>query len=342
MIYRRRADSSALRAQSIGFQRPLKTLFSTDSIHPRDRFDCWREVARKLVVDHDSRPHERLQFEAELATAALGELQLVLFQTAPQGFVHMQHHIAQAQDEFLLCRLLSGSFEVEHAGREARLAPGDMTLLDPYLPYSGNFSESSKVLVLKVPRRSISARLGPTSDIMARTLKATPGLGGLTSEFLGLLVEHAASLGNSADAVANQALDLFATTVAKTLRESQPRLSSARLVVLTQLRGIIEQRLTQTDLTPQLVAEAAGVSVRYANAVLAEEDTSLAQLIQTRRLERCRQALADPAQSRRAISDIARGWGFTDMTHFARRFRNAYGIVPSAYRSRTEPTGLTG
>ena len=290
-------------------------------------------MARKLVVDHDSRPENRLEFEAKIATATLGDLNLVIFRTSPIEFVHTQHHVERAHDEFLVCRQLSGSLRVEHNGRDARLQPGDMTLLDPYLPYSGNFSVDSSLLVLKVPRRSITARIGSTADIMARPVRATPGLGGLTSEFLGLLAEHADSLGPTASAVSNQALDLFAATVASSVGESQPRLSCARVFVLTQLRGIIEQRLTETDLSPQLVARAAGVSVRYANAILAEEDTSLAQLIQTRRLERCRQALADPAQAQRPISDIASRWGFADMTHFARRFRRAYGVLPSAYRA---------
>lgn len=290
-------------------------------------------MARKIVVDHDSRPDNRLEFAAKIAAATLGDLDLVVFQTSPMEFVHSQRHVALAQDQFLVCKQLTGSLHMEYNGRDTRLQPGDMTLLDPYLPYSGNFSADSSLLVLKVPRRSIIARMGPTADIMGRPIRATPGLGGLTSEFLGMLAGHADSLGPTASAVANQALDLFATAVAKTIGTSQPKLSYARMVVLTQLRGIIEQRLMETDLTPQLVAQSAGVSVRYANTVLAEEDTSLAQLIQTRRLERCRQALIDPAQSQRPISDIARRWGFADMTHFARRFRRAYGVLPSAYRA---------
>jgi AraC family transcriptional regulator, positive regulator of tynA and feaB len=285
------------------------------------------------VVDHDSRPNNRLGFSAELAAASLGDLDLVSFQTSPMECVHTQQHAARAHDQYLICRQLSGSLRVEHNGRDATLEPGDMTLLDPYLPYVGSFSVDSRLLVLKVPRRGITARIGLATDIMARPVRATPGLGRLTSEFLSLLAGHADGLGPAASAVANQALDLFAATVAKTLGASQPRLSSARMVVLTQLRGIIEQRLTEPDLTPQLVARATGVSVRYANAVLAEEDTSLAQLIQIRRLERCRQALIDPAQAQRPISDIARRWGFADMTHFARRFRRAYGALPSAYRA---------
>jgi AraC-like DNA-binding protein len=32
------------------------------------------------------------------------------------------------------------------------------------------------------------------------------------------------------------------------------------------------------------------------------------------------------------VSEIAYGWGFSDMTHFGRRFKAAYGLLPSEYR----------
>jgi AraC family transcriptional activator of tynA and feaB len=59
---------------------------------------------------------------------------------------------------------------------------------------------------------------------------------------------------------------------------------------------------------------------------------SIMRLVQARRLERCRAALEDPGQARRSVSEIAFGWGFSDMTHFGRRFKAAYGILPSEYR----------
>ena len=80
------------------------------------------------------------------------------------------------------------------------------------------------------------------------------------------------------------------------------------------------------------MAAAAGVSVRYANAVLAKNGTSIVRLIWARRLEHCRRALEDPSQVRRTVSEIAYGWGFSDLTHFGRRFRMTYGSLPSEYR----------
>ena len=82
------------------------------------------------------------------------------------------------------------------------------------------------------------------------------------------------------------------------------------------------------------------MSVRYANAVLGHEHTSITRLIRTERLERCRKALADRSQAHRTITEIAYGWGFSDMTHFGRSFKAVYGELPSDYRrkcSRLDP-----
>jgi AraC-like DNA-binding protein len=37
-------------------------------------------------------------------------------------------------------------------------------------------------------------------------------------------------------------------------------------------------------------------------------------------------------QAHRTIGDIAYSWGFSDLSHFARRFKRAYGCTPSDYR----------
>jgi transcriptional regulator GlxA family with amidase domain len=56
------------------------------------------------------------------------------------------------------------------------------------------------------------------------------------------------------------------------------------------------------------------------------------RLVYARRLARCRAALDEPGQTHRSISDIAFAWGFSDMTHFGRRFTAAYGVLPREIR----------
>jgi AraC-like DNA-binding protein len=312
----------------------VKTLFSTTAVHPRDRFDYWHSVACTSLVDHDSRPACRRTFRAELRSGALAEIGLVLFDISPMTVSHTARHVAHLNtDELFICRQIAGGLALEQDGRDVVLQPGDITLLDPRLPYVGSFAPGSGLLVLKVPRRLLEARVGKTRDMTARAIKPVEAENGLMSAFLAMLPNYADGLGPAArEIVRDQVLDLVAVSLAKAAAGGRPRISAARSVVLMKVRAAIEARLTDPALDASAVASAAAVSVRYANAVLAEEGTSISRLIQARRLERCRRALADPSQAHRMVSEIAYSWGFSDMTHFGRRFRAAYDSLPSEYR----------
>jgi AraC-like DNA-binding protein len=76
---------------------------------------------------------------------------------------------------------------------------------------------------------------------------------------------------------------------------------------------------------------AAGISVRYANALLSKQGTSPQRLIVSRRLDHCRRALEDPAQSHRATGEIAYARGFGNQSHLNRRFKAEFGCSPSDY-----------
>ena len=317
----------------LGGRNNMKTIFSTVGVRQQDRFDSWHAAARKHIVDHDARPDCRLTFEAKLCSAALDGLSLVTFESSSMTVSHTSRHAAQGTgDELFVCRQLAGTLLLEQDYLEVALRSGDMALLDPRLPYSGRFSSGSNLLVVKVPRRRLEARIGRTGSLITRYLRAEVGENGLLSDFLALLPSHAERLELTAAMVVEQALDLLAVALAKASALPGPRISSARLLVLIRLRSAIEANLTDPALSAAAVAAAVGVSLRYANTVLASENTSVARLIQTRRLERCRQALGDCTQAHRLISEIAYCWGFSDMTHFGRRFKAAYGLLPTEYR----------
>jgi AraC-like DNA-binding protein len=314
----------------------LKTLFSTSDVHPRNRFDYWHSIACETVVDHASIPESRQSFQAKLESEILAEgMGLILFENSPMTISHTMRHVAKAKtDDLFVCRQLAGTLALEQEGRDIVLEPGDVTLLDPRLPYTGTFFAGSRLLLLRVTRSLLDARLGNTREMIARCIKPLDAENSLTSALLATLPAHAGKLGDTAaDLVKTQVLDLLAVSFAKTREGRTPGVSSARSLVTMKVRAAVEARLTDPALNTEAVAAAAGVSVRYANAVLADEGTSIGRLIQARRLARCKRALHDARQAHRTVSEIAYGWGFSDMTHFARTFRAAYGVLPSEYRS---------
>jgi AraC-like DNA-binding protein len=279
-------------------------------------------------------PESRQAFRAELQAGAVADIGLLHFETSSVAVAHTLRHVPQTDTSMLLvCRQSAGLGTMEQEGREAMLEPGDITLLDPRLPYAVRLSAASRMLILKVPRRLLEARVGAMRAMTARLIRPANGEGGLTSAFLAMLPAHEGKLGHAAEEIVrDQALDLLAVSLSDAMERQMPRLSSARSLALTRIRAAIKARLADPGLDARTVAAAAGVSIRYANAVLAAEGTSLMRLVQTLRLERCRRALEDPLQAGRTVSEIAYGWGFSDMTHFARKFRAAYGMSPSDYR----------
>jgi len=315
----------------------VQKLFSTKELHPRDRFDCWHEVACKNIVDHSSSPQSRQTFQAELEGASLADIGLVLYEISPMEISRTKQHIANANSDDLLFTLqIAGSFSLEQAGREATLTAGDMVLRDPMVTYTGQFPLGSRSLVIKVPRRPLEARTGKLLELTAIALKPDVAENRVTSSFLAMLPAHAGQIGPEAQEILReQTLDLIALSLAKTV-EARPRLSGGHACILLNIRAIVEARLADPNLNVKTIADAAGVSVRYANSLLAAENTSLMRLIQTRRLRRCRKALEDPSQARRPVSEIAYSWGFSDMTHFGRAFKKAYGVLPSEYRRRSK------
>ena len=313
----------------------MKTVFSTQEVHPRERFDCWHSVACKEITNHTSKPDMRPNFEAEIEVGGLGNLELILFRNSPMQVWHTRAHASRAKsDHLFVCHQLSGGIMLEQDTREVTLDAGCLTLLDPLLPYKGKFLRNSKTLVVKAPRRELEARLGKTRDMLGRLIKPNTAQDRLTSSVTALLPPLARETSSTRDSIiGSDVLDFIALSLAKAVEGARPRVSSAKALVLLNIRAAIEARLTNPRLDPQAIADAAGVSVRYANQILAEQGTSLTRLVLARRLARCRSALENPAQTHRMLSEIAYGWGFRDLTHFGRRFKQAYGILPSEARA---------
>jgi AraC family transcriptional activator of tynA and feaB len=232
------------------------------------------------------------------------------------------------------CLQLRGSLVIEQNDRSAVLEAGDMALIDPAAPYAGRFSSESNLLVFKTPRKALEARIGKARNMVAHVIKPSSGESQLLASYLTGLPNYLDQVSQEAvELVEDHLLDLIAVSVP---HGATPKISSARSLTLLRLRTTIDSRLSDPALNPETAAKAAGISVRYANTLLSDEGLSIMRLIIERRLERCRAALDDPRQRHRTISEIAFAWGFSDMTHFGRRFKAAYGSLPSDYRQRAK------
>ena len=310
----------------------MKPAFSTKSVHARDRLAFWREEASKLYVAHEFSTPVGRKFHGEISVASLGNLDLAAFECDECLVERTPRCLKGANDDdVLLCRQVAGNMTAHQDGRDIVTSPGDVYLLDPRRPFSLGVG-ASRSLVFKVPRWELQARLGEIGSHTATLISHAKPVAALASDFLAMVAERADAIDQSMGTkVARQALDLVALAF-ETESGTPSQLSSTRTTTLLRLKSIIEARLHDPELKPAVVAAAAGISVRYANSLLAHEGTSLERFIVLRRLQHCRQALEDPAQLSRTVGDIAYSNGFSDLSHFTRRYKAQFGRSPGESR----------
>ena len=313
----------------------MQTVLTTADVPPRDRLAYWHDVACKVFVDHECRA-QAPAFSATIHHASFDQLEIAHVESVGlRESTRSARGIAHGEDNvFFLCAQLSGTSIMSQDGRDAAMHPGDFMLLDAQRTCTNIFPGPYGLLIIKIPHRAMKARLASSSQLTACTISGATGIGGLTSDFIRMIPERVDDLTPTTRAqIGEQVLDLAAIALAAQGAKDRPALSSARATALLRLRTEIERRLPDPALDPETAAGAAGISVRYANALLAEEGLSLQRLIVSRRLERSRRALEDPAQAHRSIGEIAYAWGFSDQSHFTRRFKAAFGSAPRDYRA---------
>jgi len=311
----------------------MKTAFSTAKVHERDRLAYWREEASRVYVAHEFSTRVGRGFNGEIGVASLGSIDIADF-NCDECLVERTPRCLRGatDDDVILCRQVLGSMTVHQDGRDVATVPGDVYLLDPRRPFTLNVPPNGRSLVFKVPRWEMQARLGEIASYTATAIPRGQPVAALASEFLAMVADRADAIDKAmAPKLAQQALDLVALAF-ETGARGVIYLSSTRTTTLLRLKSIIEGRLRDPSLKPAMVAEAAGISVRYANALLAHEGMSLERYIMLRRLLHCRQVLEDPAQLTRTVGDIAYSCGFADLSHFTRRYRAQFGRSPGESR----------
>lgn len=307
-------------------------IYSTQDVHPRERLSYWLEVATRGYVEHESTPKDRATFDGTVKITSLPGIGLSAFDAEAHHVVRSDRNASHEESDLLLSALLSGEVGVLQDGRENIIQGRGLYLVDPVRPFELTVRERSSHVIVKIPRSLLEARIGQTADLTGRALPIANGVGPLAMGLIELLPDQAESLDDvSGLKVAEQLLDLVALTL-NVGRESKATISSPRAIALLRLKSTIERLLIEPGLKPDRVAAETGISVRYANALLAEEHTSIERYIAERRLERCRNALEDAAQAHRSVGEIAFKWGFSDLSHFGRRFKARYGLTPTDYR----------
>ncbi|MDX1915109.1 MAG: helix-turn-helix domain-containing protein [Methylophilus sp.] len=235
-----------------------------------------------------------------------------------------------SQDNYLAVVLLSGQYLLEQSGREVFLEPGDMTIYDATIPHRIHSSIGFNKLIVSIPRAVMRDRIAGVEHCTALQVSGKTGVGAVATQLIQSTASQVEYMrAGEFSALSEQSLDLL-TLALTTVRPQNFYLSRSRSLSLRLVKDFIERHLADSSLDTAMIATGTHLSPRYINDLFSDENTSLMRYVWMRRIERChRDIISMPSHH---VSAIAFKWGFNNMSHFSRAFKQKFGVPPSALR----------
>jgi AraC-like DNA-binding protein len=317
----------------------MPALFTTEDAPTHRRLALWQDIVCDVFVQLDCKSDLGTAFHGAITSAPLGAAKCSVVSSGQQRVFRTPSRISRANEDFILIALgKRGAGAVLQDGRETIIQPGEFALYDTTRPYELRFNDDFTQTIFQVPREMLHRRFAGTQSLTAVSFTPDRPVEKLAYQFISSVAEVADRLDqDTALRLSDQAIDLVAMAMSERLGASPMSSSTHRSTLLYRLKAHVLAHLPNPDLCLSETAAALGISPRYVNSLLADEQTSFQRYVLAQRLEHCRRDLSSPAHAHRHIGEIAFAWGFNDLSHFGRVFREHFGMSPRDWRQSKMP-----
>lgn len=237
-------------------------------------------------------------------------------------------------DRLLLSLQKEGEVEVTQDGRRSVVQPGEFFVLAPGRRFQIT-TGTMRAHSIYIPMDRMRTLMPNVEDVTALAVSGDTGIGAVFRAALDEIFQLAPHLKESeADQFADAVPHLLTAALSSLRADHDVAPAHIKQLHCDRIRRFVLENLSDSDLSASRVAEAVGVSERYVYKLFADGDLALMKWIWRERLERCRSELADAGRQDRRIGEIAYGWGFNDLAHFSRSFKERYGCSPRDFRKQ--------
>jgi AraC-like DNA-binding protein len=309
----------------------MRTLQNDSSVEEGDSFEHWHQVTcRNYSVSEFQRDSDDL-FGAQISIRAFGALLLTDASSSSIGAARLVRGPTEIRkdpcDHFMLYLVTEGELGIVQDGREVRAHAGDLFLYDQTSPFTLEFEQRYHTIMLKIPRPLLESRVIRAQALTARRIAGESKLGALAGTIIRQLVGFDENVSAEIiDRLAASALDIVSVALAAEIDKALPRAGPHRL--LEQVEKYLLVNLHDPELNIEAIASAQGIAPRTLNRIFAAEGTTPMRWLWQQRLGASYSALAEGRI--RNVTDAALSFGFSNVSHFSRTFKTAFGKSPLA------------
>ncbi|WP_341891660.1 helix-turn-helix domain-containing protein [Variovorax sp. YR752] len=307
---------------------PLRR-WSTDAAPAGERMDYWIDAVCEGFLEMDVTSAAPERFAAELVSAPLGALQLNRVRGSAQDVYRTGRALARSRQDcyYLLCKTDTPWSAAQH-GREARLRPGDLLLVDSRHRYQFHFDQTCNTVSIELPTAWVAQWLADPAQACGRRLDGQDGFGAALSAFARVLQPE---LALAPPAPAMLLTDQLGALLALACGDDPPRADDAA-ALRVRITAAVRERHAEPGLTAATVAAQLGIGERSLHRALAGQGATFAQQLMACRIDAARRLLADSRFDRLTAAEIGRRVGLLDASHFVRVYRQGTGLTPGAWR----------
>jgi AraC-like DNA-binding protein len=304
--------------------------FSTRDVPHHHEFGHWRDVIANAYFNLQLSFHDAEQFSGQLDIWDLKSVQLSRLESGGLSYRRLRQHCNAQDRQVLVTMPFKSDVEFSQLGRTTSCSPGQFLLELSEEPYQFQHGRENAMWVLKVPAAALKARIGEPSRFCARQFNSTQGVGRLFSDYLQLTTRHfeEPQADHVLSLMGTQLIDLLAISLQQHPDVLQSTTSAVRDAHLARIEAHVRLHLCDPALSPDHIAQACGISLRYLHLLFKDTGESVSQWIRNLRLQSAHEALRS-ANATTSVAQIAYAVGFGDHAQFTHAFRNKFGHPPS-------------
>jgi AraC-like DNA-binding protein len=239
--------------------------------------------------------------------------------------------------DVLLHVQLEGTAEITQDGKTFVLKENALAIVPGGVPYSVNYPEKGRKIILRIPYRVFHERLlGREVRDFGAAVFGGDGLVHIVISLLkSLTMEEEGGLTDIEQfTLADSFLSLIGAVIRSRTKSGGKENEKSQCARLCRILSYLEENFSDHQLTPTRIADANYVSVRHLHGLFQQCGTTVSKWIWNRRLKAGREDLLDSAKASLTICEIAYSRGFNDSAHFSRAFKDRFGLSPGQLRTK--------
>ncbi|KJC60952.1 transcriptional regulator [Bradyrhizobium sp. LTSPM299] len=234
---------------------------------------------------------------------------------------------------YVLVLPLAGSVAFSQDGRTGFARPGEYVLLSELAYYKLTSDKNSHLLTMRIPAAELRGRLVSIEDHVSRRFKPNEQM---TRLLVGMIRSVAELFINclppNPQALATEIISFVALTIGSEDRGAATDVRNARYHLRRRIVDFIDSHLSDQSLSPRKIAASSRISLSYLYSLFNDNETTVSQFVQTKRLQRAYEILVADPKGHRTVSEVAYEVGFKNVSHFSRCFSRHFNVAPRDVR----------